>query len=136
MLPPGIHRATLDEVIAAFGWNPHRLRLLAGLVRAIAALSAAGCTVLWLDGSFVTTKDDPGDFDATWSLDGVDFAALDPVILDTDPPRLAQKLRFSGDLLPNVVEGSSGMPFLDFFQEDKHTGEPRGIVEIQIGASS
>jgi transcriptional regulator with XRE-family HTH domain len=31
LLPPGIHDATWEELVARFGWTPHRLSLLAGL---------------------------------------------------------------------------------------------------------
>lgn len=30
-LPPGVHPATWDEIVARYGSTPHRLRLLAGL---------------------------------------------------------------------------------------------------------
>jgi len=88
---------------------------------------------VWLDGSFVTAKELPGDFDAVWDLDDVDFDLVDPVILDVEPPRLAQRLKFGADLLPNVLEGGTGMPFIEFFQEDKATGARRGIVRIELG---
>jgi hypothetical protein len=44
------------------------------------------------------------------------------------------KAKYSGDLFPaEVPEGVSGKAFLDFFQTDKRTGEPKGIVLLDLG---
>lgn len=69
-----------------------------------------------MNGSFVTAKDEPGDFDACWDTDGVDLEALDPVLLDLSDHRAAQNARFGGELFPNVVESQSGLSFAEFFQ--------------------
>jgi len=133
MLPPGVHLGTLEKVRIAFAWNRRRRALFEGLEQVVSNLTSAGCRSVWLDGSFVTAKELPGDFDAVWDLDDVDFDLVDPVILDVEPPRLAQRLKFGADLLPNVLEGGTGMPFIEFFQEDKATGARRGIVRIELG---
>ena len=49
-----------------------RARLMGGLLTACQNLAAAGCTELLLDGSFVTTKPLPGDYDGAWETAGVD----------------------------------------------------------------
>lgn len=131
-LPPGLHAASWHEVDQRFGWNQRRRSLLAGLRSALAELARANCRRAWLDGSFVTAKEHPGDYDLAWDPAGVDLNALDPVLLDLDPPRESQKAKYKGDLLPNVVESDSGMPFLEFFQQDAVTGQKRGIVEIDL----
>lgn len=61
-----------DEAVDALGWGQRRRRLLDGLAEVIALLGAAGCRRIWVNGSFVTAKDEPGDFDACWDTDGVD----------------------------------------------------------------
>ena len=76
-LPPGEHVADWNEVVERFGWNERRRRLIDGLADAVVALAQAGCTRVWLNGSFVTTKDEPGDFDACWDQAGVDYDLLD-----------------------------------------------------------
>jgi hypothetical protein len=131
-LPPGIYVASWDEIVERFGWTEHRKDLLAGLADALAALRVAGCRLAYLDGSFVTDKEVPGDYDLCWEMDGVDLHKLDPIIQDVLPPRAAQQARYRGDILPNVVEGSSGAPFVDFFQRNKVTGGFKGIVAINI----
>jgi hypothetical protein len=62
-LPPGEHQAAWSEVVEAFGWSPRRRRLLEGLRRACLELSKGGVKTLFLDGSFVTTKEAPNDYD-------------------------------------------------------------------------
>lgn len=94
-------------------------------------LAAAGCAAVYVNGSFITAKDFPADFDACWDLRGVNVTALDPVLLDFDNGRAAQKRRFMGEFFPaQIPEGISGKTFLDFFQTDKNSGNPKGIVAI------
>src|SRR5262249_36645953 len=132
-LPPGIHWAQWSELVARFGTNTHRRQLLAGLKEALLMLAAAGCKAVFLNGSFVTIKEFPEDFDACWDIRGVDPAALDPVFLDFDNGRAAQKRRFMGEFFPaQVPEGASGKTFLEFFQTDKGSGNPKGIVAIDV----
>jgi hypothetical protein len=128
LLPIGVHDATWDELCKRYGTNSRRQTLLAGLADASVALAGAGCTRIWLDGSFVTTTDIPGDYDACWDWQGVDQQALDPVLLNYSPSgRATIKAKYLGDVLINVVEGSSGLAFVDFFQISRD-GKPKGIV--------
>lgn len=132
-LPVGIHWASWKEFEKRFGTNARRKELLAGLKRAMALLQRAGCQAVLVDGSFVTTKELPGDFDACWSVEGVDPDFLDPVLLDFSNGRAAQKARFGGEMFPaELMEGGSGKLFLDFFQVDKKTGKPKGIVGLRL----
>lgn len=39
-------------------------------------LKAARCITIYIDGSFVTAKQKPGDFDACWEDNGVDIDYL------------------------------------------------------------
>ncbi len=55
-LPPGIHWTEWHHVEQRFGMTPHRRRLLKGLLRALQNLRGAGCSVVYLDGSFVTAR--------------------------------------------------------------------------------
>lgn len=130
-LPPGEHAASWDEVVERFGWTQRRRRLLDGLAEAIELLAAAGCRQVWLNGSFVTAKDEPADFDACWATDGVDLDTLDPVLLELSDGRRAQKARFGGELFPNVIETQSGLSFAEFFQNERDTTR-KGIVVIHL----
>jgi hypothetical protein len=134
LLPEGEHEATWDEVVDRFGWTARRRQLLDGLAEAVELLAAAGCERLWLNGSFVTAKDEPGDFDACWDPTGTDLDVLDEVILDLSSGRTRQKARFGGELFPNVVESGSGLVFADFFKNERDGGR-KGIVVLLIGGS-
>lgn len=83
LLPPGIHRCTGGEIKATFvdkfpgsttrpklidGWRLHR--------RALAEISSPRHQ--WVDGSFVTSKQDPADIDVASFLDGLAVDALEP----------------------------------------------------------
>ena len=131
-LSPGIHWAEWNEFEGRFGTNPHRRKLLKGLKAAITSLRKAGCRAIYIDGSFVTAKELPNDFDGCWSIEGVDADLLDPVLLDFSNGRAAQKAKYGGELFPaELIEGGSGKSWLDFFQQDR-TGKPKGIVGIRL----
>ena len=107
--------------------------MLTGLREALDALSYANCHQIYIDGSFVTTKPEPGDFDACWDVTGVDPTLLDPVLLIFENGRAAQKARYGGELFPaQLPEGLSGKTFLDFFQTDRNTGLPKGMVVLDL----
>jgi hypothetical protein len=132
-LPPGVHEADWGEIAARFGQTAHRLRLLAGLKEALDALRRAGCRRAYIDGSFVTAKIVPGDFDGCWDADGVDPDQLDPVLLDFSNMRAAQKAKFGGEMFVSDAPADLlGTRFLEFFQRDTNTAQPKGIVAIDL----
>jgi hypothetical protein len=134
-LPPGVHPAEWAEIETRFGWTPHRQDLMRGFREGALLLKAAGCKAIILDGSFVTAKEMPGDFDACWSVNDVDPNKVDPVFFDFSNFRAAQKARFQGEFFPaEIPEGLSGKTFLEFFQIDKESGEPKGVVALDLEA--
>lgn len=59
--------------------------------------------------------------------------ALDSVFLDFSNGREAQKRKYLGEFFPaQMPEGASGRLFLEFFQTDKETGRPKGIVRLNL----
>ena len=132
-LPPGIHLATWQEVTARFGWNEHRRRLLDGLRRGIDALRLAGCATVYIDGSFVTAREMPNDFDACWDIQGVSVALLDPILLIFENERAAQKMKYLGEFFPaQAAVDSSGTVFLEYFQFNTRTGRRKGVVAVDL----
>jgi len=91
--------------------------------------------MVYINGSFVTAKKIPGDFDLCWSIDGVIPEKLNPILLDFSPEgRVLMKQKYKGDLFPaETPEGLSGKRFLEFFQIDKRTDKPKGIISLEIG---
>ena len=131
-LPDGIHSATWTHLTERLGWNQHRQTLLAGLERALNDLRAAGYKRVYLNGSFVTSKDEPGDFDACWEPADVNFETIEPTLLQFDNARAAQKARYGGELFPADWDAvGDGTTFLGFFQLIRGGGK-KGIVRIDL----
>ena len=134
LLPPGVYWADWSEPRDRFGNNPWRLRLTTGFRAAVENLRDAGCRTVYLDGSFVTSKTMPNDYDACWEEAGVDPKALDPVLLTFDAGLATQKAKYMGELFPaSIITDTDGPSLLEFFQTDKETGEPKGIVAVDLG---
>lgn len=107
---------------------------MAGLRSAMENLRDAGCRAVYVDGSFVTAKEAPNDFDACWEEAEVDPIALDPVLLTFDPGRATQKAKYLGELFPaSAIANTDGFSFLEFFQTDRETGRRKGIIAIDLG---
>jgi hypothetical protein len=103
------------------------------LRHALTDLALAGCKTVYIDGSFITTKETPGDFDACWDEDGVAWDALDETLLTFADARAAQKLKYGGELFPMRSHADPwGNRFLDFFQIDKRTQQPKGILKLSL----
>ncbi|MBX3177958.1 MAG: hypothetical protein KF886_11390 [Candidatus Hydrogenedentes bacterium] len=134
-LPPGVHSATWTEFIERFGYTAHRRTLIDGIRSAILPLRAAGCSTIYINGSFVTDKAAPLDFDAAWATEGVDLErllALVPVFFRFENKRAAQKAKFGGEFFPSTTTaGPAGRTFLEFFQIDRG-GRAKGIVRINL----
>lgn len=134
-LPPGIYFCSWEEFVTRFGSTQHRLNLIAGLKIAIEQLQMAGCSTVYVDGSFVTNKLIPGDFDACWSASNVDMnklISIAPILLKFDAKRAAQKAEYGGEFFPADSEADGeGTPFLEFFQNDRD-GNRKGIIAIDL----
>lgn len=129
-LPPGVYEVSLQDIESRFTWTDRRKELFEGLKRAIDNLIKANVQKVWLDGSFVTSKDDPNDIDGCWQADkDVDADLLDSVFLDMSPPREAMKKKYGVDFLISGVQisDSPGNTTEEFFQIDRD-GNKKGIL--------
>lgn len=132
-LPPGIHHATWTEIMARYATSAHRRELLDGLLSALRSLKGAGCAVAYIDGSFVTAKEHPGDFDACWESRDVILSRLNPELQDFSGERSRQKARYGGELFPaDWPAQADGTTFLDYFQRDREA-RPKGIIALDLG---
>lgn len=133
-LPPGEHEFGWDELVQAFGWNEWRMTLLGSMAAATRHLKSVGCRRIYVDGSFVTSKSYPGDYDACWERSDTDLKALDPVLLDFTLGRERQKAKYLGEWFPvDVRADRAGATFIEFFQLDR-SGNAKGIVVINLGS--
>ncbi len=125
-LPPGIHHASLKEIEQRFVLTAHRKYLFGGLRRLLESLQNAGCTTFYLDGSFITKKEEPGDYDCIWDPTGV-TGELDKDLLKSLEVR---KAKYFGDIFVYIPE-HGGFPYLEYFQKDKDDN-PKGIIKIDL----
>jgi hypothetical protein len=133
-LPPGVYFCEWEEFLERFGGNERRLYLIHGLRLAMEQLQAAGCRTIYINGSFVTIKDEPGDFDVCWDRDDVDIEYLRlyaPKLLN-HYDRAAQKAKYRGEIYPSDQPvGDYGDNSFDFFQRDRRRRK-KGIIAIDL----
>lgn len=133
-LIPGVHIMTIDEFESVFGFNEHRKKLIIGLKKGIEDLRNCGCRAIYIDGSFVSTKENPADFDACWETTDVDLKKLEnhcPILIDFSDERKNQKLNYLGEFFPANAFASPFDIYLNFFQLDRDY-KPKGIVRINL----
>lgn len=129
-LPSGIHTATLEQVETRFATNEKRKLIFEGFKKGVAELQIAGCKKIFLDGSFVSDKPEPGDFDACWEPIGINYSKLNPLFRDFEDSRKRQKEAFRGEFFPTNFLGDEEKDILEFFQIDRY-GNRKGILQIQ-----
>lgn len=132
-LPPGVHTASWVEVRQRFCWNSHRACLALGLLAALYNLASAKCRSVILDGSFVSLKDLPNDYDGAWDPRNVNLCLLDPVLLNFMNGREAMKSKYGGELFPATCMATPGNTFFEFFQTDRNN-IVKGIIDIDLGS--
>ncbi len=132
-LPPGIHYATWNEIVTRYATSVRRRDLLDGLLDGLRSLKGAGCATAYLDGSLVTSKDRPGDFDVCWESRYVVPGRLDPEMQDFSDGCAAQKAGYGGELYPaEWAANPDGTTYVDFFQQDRITKGSKGIIAIDL----
>ena len=132
-LPTGEHPADWDEVWERFGWNDHRRRLLRGLLRLASALRDGRCRRFILDGSFITTKEFPSDFDACCDYEGM--SPMDLVDLRLMSSKEVMKAEYLGEVYPlgELVQSDLRYTFRQFFQRD-HDDVPKGVIALNLAS--
>ncbi|MFH6780892.1 MULTISPECIES: DUF6932 family protein [Methylobacterium] len=130
-LPEGEHFADWDELTARFAWNPHRQRIHSGLQRLARALRDERCGLFLLDGSFVTRKEFPGDFDACCDYTGMSPIALTRLRLMGS--KEIMKAEYHGEVYAYAQQVSSQnqYTFREFFQRDIEDIR-KGMVRLNL----
>ena len=133
LLPPGIHPATLEEVVQKFGFSSKRQDLIErGLKPVVERLKALGVREVYLNGSFTTSKPSPGD------IDGCVLTTVgSPLELEVIEQYEEWKATCSVDLWPAYTDEPDEMS-QDWWQEHfGHTKEQppkaKGIVKLILG---
>ena len=133
-LPLGIHDATILEIEIRFGGRGQRRRVFEDLVVWLGHMKAAGCRTVYVNGSFVTAKEFPNDFDACFDPTGVDRAKLDPVLLERSDAAIDLiRARYGGDIrVDREMPPGSISPYLRFFMRDGRARVEKGIVRLDL----
>ena len=138
-LPEGHHAATWEEIADTLGGEPDSIRakVFAGLLAwrdAVRAKRLSGLVIL--DGSFVSAKPDPGDFDLLFVYD-----VASEEVRDRDPKArelldmMLCKTRYGGDVVTFSENTARQYPQffpLDTFDLVKVTMRPKGVLEVRI----
>lgn len=133
LLPPGIHYASWAAFTDRFAGTSAREWLLEGLYMAVVEFLAAGCKTLYVDGSFVSSKPIPNDYDACWDPDEVDLDRLDPVLLLAEMDQPTQKAKYRGEFwIADAPTRTAVSPHLALFQNDRQTGQAKGIIALDL----
>ncbi len=130
-LPDGEYVVSLEEIEIRFGCaNEQKRWLMQGLKAAAANLGNANVRKLWIDGSFITDKENPNDIDGVWETNQkIDLNVLDPIFLGN---RKTMQKKYGVDFFPDVIEAGSGLPFPEFFRTNRDK-QPKGILVVRLG---
>ncbi|MCY2950722.1 MAG: hypothetical protein NTU53_01945 [Planctomycetota bacterium] len=122
-LPPGIHRATLDEVVARFGHGSEEREAQGqSLAWLIPMCRRAGVLRLILNGSFVTSRAEPMDVDCLL----VPTSDADP---DSDA-FLAIRIGLPYLSIQIVADERELSYYVDRLFATDRTGRAKGLVEV------
>lgn len=134
-LVPGIQEMDWQSFVDEFGFNDHRKKLITGLELALSHLKACGCKAVYIDGSFVSRKEKPADYDVCYDISGMSMAYLKaryPKLVDFSKGRINQKINYGGEFFPATELASPPKEiYLDFFQKDRD-GNAKGVVKLSI----
>lgn len=134
LLPPGLHDGTLAVVRRRFGsQNALRIRLMKGLMTVLRRAAKAGARRLYLDGSFVTDKREPGDWDGVLVVPaGFPVGGRDGTFL-ADRKRI--KVECGGDLFVVMEDDADIVTYYvqEVFGRDRE-GRTKGLVLIRLQA--
>jgi len=121
-LPPGIHKATLEEIAARFGQESVLRRAEMQSLRWLVALATrAGVVRIVVNGSFVTDEYEPNDVDCA-------------LLLGTDYPRDQDADAELQEELPFLQVDLLGHEYFDYYIDvifgTYRLGVSKGMIEV------
>ncbi len=132
-LPPGEHPVTWPDLVTVFGQGSIKRKLITeGLRQFGLMLRGAGGKWLFVDGSFTTDRQRPGDWDGCFLSAGIDWQTADPRLKDIKANRTSLKKSYWCDVFAaETIDRDTGKPFREFFQQER-TGKPKGILVLDL----
>lgn len=133
LLPPGLYDTSLVEIQTVSGWNQHRQQLFVGLSRLVSIWNRSGfLDEIYVDGSFVTNKPEPGDVDIILvpNPDAMFSQEFVTLIQSHSIDREYTRREFGCEAF--VVGGTANLEgWLQFFGHDR-LGRPRGLLRVEL----
>lgn len=135
-LEEGIYETSFSEMEEKLGFSRKRRKLLSAMKTLITYCKYLQCDVLYIDGSFVSTKISPADYDACWDTTATDkepiMNAVEQSSLNSDSE--SQKEEFGGEIYPAFVKAplNHGMTILEYFQTIKDGEGKKGIIKLKL----
>lgn len=129
LLMPGEYKMSLKDFEKTFSYNYKRRSIFTGLKKLLV---------------IVTSKTLPEDIDVCWNMSNekelrnnqlLKLIEICPELfyLNSDENREFIEKEFCADVFPaNTIESECGLMFKDFFQRDKETELPKGIIIISL----
>jgi hypothetical protein len=132
-LPDGEHLATWGEVVERFGGNARRKSFCDRLITFLQRAKRCGFLRVYLFGSFISAKDDPGDVDLLWiHRQNLNYDLLSRQCHElVDYPLM--RAREGWDMFccsddPFVISN-----LMDGWRKDKAPGrQPRGVILLDL----
>ncbi|MDP3507581.1 MAG: hypothetical protein Q8T09_06290 [Candidatus Melainabacteria bacterium] len=129
-LPPGIFEATIEEVEDRFSINFQRKKLFGLLLEVLAIFRNCGCPEVYLDGSYITNKDEPEDYDLCYEPTGINATSEFYEFLKNKDRR---KERYGGDIFPRMPEPPYHYDHVVHWQIDgRNDDAAKGILKILL----
>ncbi len=135
ILPEGIWKTTLEHIKLKLLFSERRIELFDGLMLCLIDLKEVGCKTVFIDGSFVTNKEDPTDIDVAYSPFGGfswdKLSELHPVFLKSRDER---KRKYNCDIFDAYSEADNNQTiFRDFYQKIEGIKNiKKGILKINL----
>ena len=130
-LPTGVHYADWNEFTERFGFNKSRQTLLKSLLKGLKLLFKNGCEQVYIGGSFVTDKPEPGDIDVCFDnslMKWVQFQQKYPEFVLNEKGFYDLYEKFKANFYPY---NSYDDYFFHFFQYSR-SGEAKGLVKLNL----
>ncbi len=125
-LPAGVYDATLVEIENRFAYNKTRKRLFEAMVKVVNMFREAKSPEIFLDGSYITTKPEPGDYDLCWEPSGVEPT---DELLEFFSTKVDRKKIYLGDIFPRFPQPPYYVDHFVEWQSDVE-GAPKGLIRI------
>lgn len=138
VLPEGVHDCTIDEIAAVFGRfqrSGRRIELTAKLRAYLIEAKRVGVVSVYVDGSYITAKDEPEDIDLIVILPAAwDFTReLKPFEYNTVTKSGIKRIKLPFDLFV-YAEGSDEIArMVAFFSQTNRVKYPEFTARTQKG---